>query len=149
VLFAIVIGLTMWKDWWLTGEQPDILFYLVVPPVSMLGAVLGMFWVVKVRQLPLTFLDLLAIIIGANLAMQGLEIILKVIYYRLWEYPEWLYLVIVIPAGFLLGVYGLVRWGSEAGMAGSADGGRFAGELVSAGLVSSIFGLSTRVVRLS
>lgn len=144
VLFAIVIGLTMWKDWWLTGEEPDILFYLVVPPVSMLGAVLGMFWVVKVRQLPLTILDLLAIILSVNLVMQGLEVILKVIYYRLWEYPEWLYLVIVIPAGFLLGMYGLVRWGRvKPGMAAVLMAVGLAGELVSAALVASIFGLST------
>ena len=151
VLFAIVIGLTMWKDWWLTGEEPDILFYLVVPPVSMLGAVLCMFWVVKVRQLPLTFLDLLAIILGVNLVMQGLEIILRVIYYRLWEYPGWLYPVIVIPAGFLLGMYGLVRWGRvKPGMAAVLMAVGLAGELVSAGVGIQYFRFEhPGVVRLS
>ena len=144
VLFVIVIGLTMLKDWWLTGEKPNILFYLVVPPASMLGAVLCMFWVVKVSNQPISFLEILAIIISVNLVMQGLEIVLKLIYYRLWEYPGWLYFVIVIPAGFLLGVYGLVRWSRvKVGKAAVLMAVGLAGELVTAALVSSIFGLST------
>ena len=28
LLFAAVTGLTMWKDWQLTGQEPNILFYL-------------------------------------------------------------------------------------------------------------------------
>lgn len=142
-LFVIVIGLTMWKDWWLTGEEPNMLFYLIVPAGSMLGGVLCMFWVVKVRSLSHTFLELLAVMIGVNLVMQGFEIILKVIYYRLWEYPGWLYIAIVFPLGFLLGVYGLVRWGKIKWVAaGVLMAVGLAGELLAAGLISSISGLT-------
>lgn len=134
----------MWKDWWLTGDQPNVLFYLVVPPLSMLGGVLGMFWVVKVTKLTLSFLELLAIIIVVNLVMQALEIPLKLIYYRIWEYPGWLYMAIVIPAGFLLGVYALVRWGRvKWGMAAGLMAVALVAELFAAGLVSSVFDLST------
>ncbi len=134
----------MWKDWWLTGEEPNILFYLIVPAGSMLGGVLCMFWVVKVRQLPITFLELLAVMIGVNLVMQGMEIVLKLIYYLVWEYPGWLYIAIVFPVGILLGVYGLVRWGRiKWGAAGVLMGVGLAGELLAAGLLSSISGLMT------
>jgi hypothetical protein len=144
LLFAVVMGLTMWKDWWLTGEEPNVLFYIVVPLLSMLGAVLAMFWVVKVRQIPLPFLDLLAILIGVNLVMQGMEILLKLIYYLLWEYPGWLYLVIVIPAGFLLGAYGLVRWGRVRWrMAAVLMAVGLVAELFAAGFATSFFGLNT------
>ena len=143
-LFTIVIGLTMWKDWWLTGEEPNILFYLIVPAGSMLGGVLCMFWVVKVRSLSITFLELLAVVIGVNLVMQGMEIVLKLIYHLVWEYPGWLYIAIVFPIGFLLGVYGLVRWGGiKWGAAAVLMAVGLAGELLTAGLISSISGLTT------
>jgi hypothetical protein len=143
-LFTIVIGLTMWKDWSLTGEEPNILFYLIVPAGSMLGGVLCMFWVVKVRNLSITFLELLAVVIGVNLVMQGMEIVLKLIYHLVWEYPGWLYIAIVFPIGFLLGVYGLVRWGGiKWGAAAVLMAVGLAGELLTAGLISSISGLTT------
>lgn len=143
-LFVIVIGLTMWKDWWLTGDEPNILFYLIVPAGSMVGGVLCMFWVVKVRSLSLTFLELLAVMIGVNLVMQGMEIVLKLIYHLVWEYPGWLYIAIVFPFGFLLGVYGLVRWVRiNWGAAAVLMAVGLAGELLTAGLISSIFGLTT------
>ncbi len=126
------------------GEEPNILFYLIVPAGSMLGGVLCMFWVVKVAQSSLTFLELLAVMIGVNLVMQGMEIVLKLINYLVWEYPGWLYVAIVFPVGFLLGVYGLVRWGRiKWGAAGVLMGVGLAGELLAAGLLSSITGLTT------
>ena len=143
-LFTIVIGLTMWKDWWLTGEEPNILFYLIVPAGSMLGGVLCMFWVVKVRSLSITFLELLAVVIGVNLVMQGMEIVLKLIYHLVWEYPGWLYIAIVFPIGFLLGMYGLVHWGGiKWRVAAVLMAVGLAGELLTAGLISSISGLTT------
>ena len=110
MLFAAAMLLTVWKDWWLTGEEPVALFYLIVPAVSMLGGVLSMYAAVKLGKLPITFLELLAVVICVNIAMQVVEIILKLIYYLAWEYPGWLYLVIVIPAGIAIGVFALARW---------------------------------------
>lgn len=143
-VFVIVIGLTMWKDWWLTGEAPNLWFYLVVPAVSMLGGVLCMLWLVKLRDLALPFLDLLALMIGVNLVMQILEILLKMIYYFVWEYPGWLYVAIVFPTGLLLGTYGLVRWGRvKPGMAAALMAVGLLGELVIAGVATSFTGLGT------
>ena len=144
LLFAIVIGLTMWKDWWLTGEEPNVLFYVLVPPLSMLGGVLCMFWVVKVTKQPLSFLELLGIVIGVNVVMQGLEIVLKLFYYRVWAYPGWLYIVIVIPTGFVLGMVGLVYWSRASwGKAAVLMAVGLAGELVIAAMVTSLLGIST------
>ena len=41
-LFIIVMVLTIVKDWWLTAEEPNILFYIFVPILSILGGVLSM-----------------------------------------------------------------------------------------------------------
>jgi hypothetical protein len=43
--------------------------------------------------------------------MQVVENVSKIIYYLIWDYPGYLYILLVIPSGFLLMVYGLVRWG--------------------------------------
>lgn len=89
-LFVVALALTAWKDWWLTGEQPNVLFYLLVPAISMLCGVLCMLGVARlIRQLP-TFLELLAIIVGVNTLMQAVEIVLKLVYYLVWKYPGWL-----------------------------------------------------------
>ena len=111
-IFTAVMVLTMLKDWWLTEKAPNILFYIFVPPLSILGGVLSMVAVARISRQATTFLTLLAISVGANTVMQVVEIIMKMIYYLLWEYPGLLYIVVVIPLGFLLLAYGLVRWGN-------------------------------------
>ena len=54
---------------------------------------------------------MLAISVGANTIMQVVENVLKITYYLLMEYPGWLYILIVIPMGFVLMAFGLVKWG--------------------------------------
>ena len=144
LFFVVVMALTMWKDWWLTGEKPNILFYIFVPSISILGGVLGMFGVAKLCKQPPTFLEMLAIIIGVNTIMQVVEIVLKVIYYLVWEYPGLLYVVIVFLLGFLLGVYGLARWGRVKGwMAAVFMLVELVGEIVTAMLLTGLLGLTT------
>lgn len=143
-LFGIVLLLTIWKDWWLTGEEPNALFYLFVPPISILCGVVCVWGMAKLSKLSLDFLDILAIIVGVNVFMQLGEIILKLIYYLWWEYPGILYMVIVLPLGFLLGVYGLVRWGNVTGWkAAILIVAEIIGELAAAGILSGLLGMTT------
>jgi hypothetical protein len=120
LLFAVVMVSTMLKDWWLTAEEPNILFYIFVPTLAILGGVLSMYGMARFCEQTITFLAILAISIGANTVMQVVEIVMKITYYHVWEYPGILYLVLVIPLGFVLMAYGLVRWGNmKWWMAGS------------------------------
>lgn len=109
-LFLLVMILTIAKDWWLTTEQPNIAFYIFVPVLSILGGAFFMYGGAKIFKPPVMFLSLLAISFGVNILMQIVENIMKITYYLFWEYPGILYLVIVIPLGFLLLVFGLILW---------------------------------------
>ena len=102
LLFVIVMGVTAWKDWWLTGERPNVLFYGVVPPLSIAGGTLAVLGVARAIRRPLGFLEILSLNLGANTVMQVAEIVLKIVYCRVWEYPGLLYLVVVLPLGLLL-----------------------------------------------
>ena len=55
VLFIVVMILTMLKDWWLTSKEPNVWFYLFVPALSILGGVLSMYAVAKIRKQTTTF----------------------------------------------------------------------------------------------
>ena len=144
ILFLILMVLTMLKDWWLTSEEPNILFYMLVPFVSILGGVLSMYAVVKIGKQSITFLTLLAIGLGANTLMQVVENLMKIIYYLVWEYPGLLYIIIVIPLGFLLMVYGLVRWGKLRGwMAFILTFADFIGSMIVGILLTDVIGITT------
>lgn len=143
-LFIVIMILTMWKDQWLTGNAPNVLFYAIVPLISVLAGSLGMFGFAKLIKVAIAFAEILAIIVCVNLIMQVVEIVLKLAYYLLWEYPGLLYLGIVIPMGFLLGAYGLVRWGRvkwwKATILMMIE---LVSELVAATILTSLPGLST------
>ena len=144
LLFTVVMILTMLKDLWLTTEEPNVLFYIFVPILSILGGVLSMYGVAKISRQTITFLTMLAISLGANTLMQVVENISKIVYYRIWEYPGLLYILFVIPLGFLLMVYGLVRWGKVSGwMAVILTVSDFVGSLVTGILLTDVVGLTT------
>lgn len=140
----MIMGLTMLKDWWLTGDEPNIWFYIFVPMVDTIGSAAIMFIFARFfRQTP-KFLELLAITMGVAILMQILEIITKLIYYKVWEYPGWLYFVFVIPAWFVLTALALVRftnmkWGTA--LVVSILG--FIGSLVIGGTFTELTGLET------
>jgi hypothetical protein len=144
LLLVVVLGLTMWKDWWLTGQKPNPLFYLVVLSTSMLvGAVIAS-GVARMSKQPIGFLEILAVVVAVNSIMQVSEILLKIVYYRIWEYPGLLYLAIVIPMGLGLMLYGLACWTKlKWSMAVVITVVYFVGELVVGVLMSGIPGLST------
>ena len=107
----VVMGLSLAKDWWLTGDKPDVLFYLLVPPVDILGAAAVITLTASLFGQKLAFRDVLALNMGASIVMQLVEIVAKVIYYQVQVYPGLLYLAFTFALyPFLLG-YGLMRWG--------------------------------------
>lgn len=140
----VVMVATMYKDWWLTGDAPNIWFYVFMPPADILGGTLAMYLAVKVfRQMP-KFLELLAITLGVTICMQVMEIITKLVYHKVWEYPGFLYFLLVFPLWFLLTSYALVRFtGLRWKMALLVSVLGFIGSLLFVGLFQSITGLET------
>jgi hypothetical protein len=144
ILFLIVMVLTMLKDWWLTSEEPNILFYMLVPFISILGGVLSMYGMAKISKQSITFLTMLAISLGVNTLMQIVENLMKIVYYLMWEYPGFLYIIIVIPLGFLLMIYGLVRWGKlKSWMALILTMADFIGSMIIGILMTDVLGITT------
>jgi hypothetical protein len=144
LVFVAVMILTMLKDWWLTTEEPNVLFYILVPILSILGGALSMYGVAKIGKQAITFSTMLAISLGVNTLMQVVENITKIVYYRVWEYPGLLYIVVVIPLGFLLLMYGLVRWGKvKSWIAVILTVFDFAGSMIVGVLLTDVIGLAT------
>ena len=114
VLCAIlltVMGLTMLKDWWLTGQQPNVLYNHLVQPVDILGAAGVVALVANLfGQEEVVFRDVLAINIGVSALMQITEIIAKVVYYKVYAYPSLLYAAFTLSLYITLLGYGLIRW---------------------------------------
>ena len=55
--FILILALTIYKDWVLTGDRPNIWFYIFVPAVSMLGSVLAGYGLIRIRSLPFSIKD--------------------------------------------------------------------------------------------
>ena len=109
-IYFLVMIVTVIKDEWLTSQQPNLIFYLIVPTLTIFSGVLGMFVLSRLFRQNIPFLDLLAVSLIVNTIMQIVEILLKLIYYLVWEYPGILYILLVIPGGFLLMIAALKRW---------------------------------------
>jgi hypothetical protein len=82
-----IMSLSTPKDWWLTGDKSNIWFYIFMPIIDSVGTAVVMFLVARLLwQLP-KFLDFLAVTMGTAIVMQSMEIITKLIHYKVWEYP--------------------------------------------------------------
>ena len=110
VAFIIIIILTIYKDWALTGNQPNILFYILVPVISMSGSVLAGYGLIRFRRLPISFWDTLFIILVSDFIGQVYENLTKLVYYWVWSYPGWLYIAGFLPLIFTVPGFILVRW---------------------------------------
>jgi hypothetical protein len=76
--------------------------------------------------------------------MQLAENVLKLVYYRVWEYPGLLFLAIVIPLGLVLMFWGFAFWTKARWpLAAVMTAVYFVGELIVGILLSGIPGLST------
>ena len=90
------------------------------------------------------FLTLLAISLGANTIMQVVENITKIIYHRVWAYPGILYLIVVLPLGFILLILGLIRWGKvKPWMAILFVICDFIGSMIAGVVLTDVIGLTT------
>jgi hypothetical protein len=108
--FIIIIALTIYKDWALTGNQPNVWFYVLVPPVSILGSTLAGYGIIKAMKFPITFWDTLFIVILSDFYGQVFENVSKLVYYLIWSYPGWLYFLALLPLIFAVPGYMLMRW---------------------------------------
>jgi len=143
--FIVVMAMTMYKDWLLTGEAPNLFFYLFVPLVSMLGGVLVVAGVAKAMKQTLTFWETAVIVLVVNIVMQIIvENLLKIVYYYVWEYPGMLWVLFTFPFGLALMWYGLARWGRLKGwIAALLTLVELLGEIFAGVLFISLTGLST------
>ena len=108
--FITIIALTIYKDWALTGNQPNVWFYVLVPPVSILGSTLAGYGVIRSMKFPITFWDILFIITLSDFYGQVFENVSKLVYYLFWQYPGWLYFIGLLPLIFAVPGYMLTRW---------------------------------------
>jgi len=145
LLFIVVMAITMYKDWRLTGEAPNFFFYLFVPPVSMLGGVLAVAGVAKAMKQTLAFWETAVIVLVVNIVMQIIaENLLKIVYYCVWEYPGILWMLFTYPFGLTLLWYGFTRWGRlKGGIAALLTLVELLGEIFAGVLFTSLTGLST------
>jgi hypothetical protein len=103
-----------------------------------------MYGIAKISKQTITLLTMLAISLIANTLMQVVENVTKIIYYRIWEYPGLLYILLVIPLGFLLMVYGLIRWGKIKGwMAVVLTIFDFIGSMIVGVILTDVIGITT------
>ena len=143
-LLFLVMLLTMYKDWRLTGEQPNALFYLFVPLVDISATACGMYVAAKIFKQTITFLEILAVSVGVAIVMQMGEILGKLIYYLLWQYPGILWFPFFFGLYFASVIYAFVRWtGMRWWVAfGMAVFGIIASMLI-VGIFTSLTGLDT------
>lgn len=143
-LLLAILGLTMLKDLYVSGQQPNPLFYLTVPPVSILGAALGGYGAARVLRQGVGLPDVLAIALITAILGQVFENTSKLVWYRVWEYPGWLYLLGVLLLGLLVPAACLVRWLRLRWLLALAVGlGMFFGELVLALAFTALTGIDT------
>ena len=143
-LLLAILGLTMLKDLYLSGQQPNPIFYLVVPPVSILGATLGGYGAARVLGQGAGLVDALAIALITAVLGQVFENASKLVWHRVWEYPAWLYLFGVLLLGLLVPTTCLVRWLRLRWPAALALGlGMFSGELILALGFTALTGIKT------
>ena len=143
-LFVIVIVLTMYSDSQLTGDIPNLRFYVTIPVLDILGTAVVTFVIARFLNHPIAFPHTLAVITGAGIIMQFAEIIEKGIYYYLWQYPVMLYFVFNFLLWLILVVYGFVRWAGlrwQTALTLAFFG--FLGGLLVVGVATSLTGLGT------
>ena len=143
-LLVAILGLTMAKDLYLTGEQPQLLFYLTVPLVSILGSTLGGWGIARLLQETIGFADMLAVSLITAVLGQVFENAGKLTWHLVWEDPGWLYLLLVLGLGLLVPAYCLICWPRMRWpLALIVALGMFLGELLLVLAFTAVTGIST------
>lgn len=108
---ATILLLTMRTDFWLTGQQPNALFYVIVPTVDIIGSSAGSYILSRLIHKPIKFLDALVIFLVITILMQvTCEIGLKVVYYHIWQYPGIIWIILCFGMALALTSFAFVRW---------------------------------------
>jgi hypothetical protein len=143
-LLIVAIGLTIYSDQQLTGDTPNLQFYILVPALDILGTAVVTFGIARLLRQPLAFSHTLVVITGASIIMQFAEIIEKGVYYYVWQYPGMLYFVFNFLLWLALVVYGFVRWAGlrwQTALTLAFFG--FLGGLLVVGIVINFLGIAT------
>ena len=109
-LLILMMMIAIYQDYRLTGLQPDPIFYIFVPPVSMIGSALIGYGLARLFKNPIAFGSILFIVLVSDFIGQIYENLSKLIYYLVWEYPGWLYFLALLPLVILVPGYLFVRW---------------------------------------
>ena len=107
-VYGLILALTMVKDLYFTGNQPNILFYLLVPAVGLFGAAGTVYLFLRLLRRDFDFSGILKIFFISDFIMQIWENLAKIVYYTLWQYPGILWFA-VFPLAFTLTAYLFVR----------------------------------------
>ena len=94
MIYPILLVLTAWKDFYYTGEEPNILFYASVPEVGILSSSLFLFLFTKLLRRSLAFVPILKIVFITEFIFQVWENVSKIVYYELWKYPGLLWFLV-------------------------------------------------------
>jgi hypothetical protein len=109
IVFVFLIVITATKDFLLTGNKPNYLFYVFIPPFSILGSTIAGFGVVKYRRISLSLMDVMYATLFTDIIGQIFENILKLTYYKIWQYPGWLFLLIILCLALLIPTYYFIK----------------------------------------
>jgi hypothetical protein len=124
--------------------MPNPVFYVAAPLLSLVfGALVG-YGIARLFKLPLTMIDVIALFFITEIIGQLYEIVTKLIYYLVVEYPSLLYMVGAIIIVFSAAIYTLVRWRNLKWQ--TATGmvvGFYIGHLILVSIALSILGIST------
>ena len=111
---------------------------------SLTTTALAMFLTAKAFKQMIAFLEVLAIALGVTVVMQLVEIVSKLVWYKLWPYPGMVYIALTFGLFFTFMVYGLSRWTGVKWWVAFCMG--FVGlvsSLIVGGIFLSLTGLST------
>jgi hypothetical protein len=103
-LLVPILGLTMVKDLYLTGDRPNPIFYLTVLLVSIAGSTLGGSIATRLLRQAVGWVDVLAIALITAFLGQVFENISKLTWQLVWGYPGWTYLLAILALGVAVGI---------------------------------------------
>ena len=92
--YPCLLALTMWKDYVVTHQMPNILFYATVPEIGMVGSCFAILLLNKLTRHDIHILDIAKIIVLSEFLFQIWENLAKVVYYWLWHYPGMLWFIV-------------------------------------------------------
>jgi hypothetical protein len=143
-LLPAILALTMIKDLYLAGDEPNPVFYLTVPLVSIAGSTVAGSLTLRLFEQFAGWVDVLAIALITAFLGQVFENTSKLLWHLVWGYPGWLYLLAILGLGLLVPAWCLVRWLRLRWLlAVGVAMGMFTGEMIFVLAFTSLTGIGT------